>query len=264
MGHNGESLVQINNVERLDVHIKNMTSEDSSFLFHDTYIEPNCIGQSSSILWAILFSTWYGLLEGVLRRLRFLPKGIYLKIWLPARLNVDLHMKIVPWHLQENDSDTNNLHFDSLDKESVNEFLDGGLREVLIKASQYYYIVMNDEFINVGPIDNNMSEISTIIDDIVRGLPVPSEDSTEILDYHQCVENDDGAMIISSTLSSITADLIKLKLLEQGVPCLLIGRGQHNIWGGTTGAFPIKISVPNSFSEKAIEIIELLSANEAI
>ena len=114
---------------------------------------------------------------------------------------------------------------------------------------------MDDECLRLGPLSGSPSSSAAAVNELIAVLPRGGDDISSPPDFFSVAERDEEVTCVAWPANTLEADLVQSTLRSAGIPCSVLGYEQSRVWGNTYG-FDIKVLVPTSFEEPALEILE--------
>ncbi len=244
--------------------IKGLPRTTSLFSYKNLRIESRSFGSPNAF--TSLASGWfYGIVDRVFKKRR----GRSFRVHLPQTLAFDLWMESRWQRLDDGDALDRLFHWTAINRTAVKEALSDEILDAIMELDTGHRLVLTDEWIRVGPISHQDSaaDIAGIVDRVATlalrlAEKAASDDTENEIEQNEPVPEPEGPYrVVHRCTDSMQAEFVQGVLLKHGIPSQVIGTRVPALIGAAPHIFRLKVRVPESQTEKAVQILESLKSN---
>jgi len=251
--------------EELRAFMADLTSQPSVGIYRGLRFETYHFG-SPNLLSALALGWFYGIVD------RFFETrmGLYIRVFLPQRLDFDLWMES-RWQRQEQgDFPDRSFSWSAIDRDRVREVLSGPVQECLREVDQIYRLLVTDEFVRIGPLPPRepIDQMARALDQAVRLAQriselAPDDESPQEAEPEPLPPAAGPPYKVLVRLTdSMEAEFVQGLLRRHGIPSQVIGTRRSALLGAAPHIFGLKILVAESQHAAANRLLQSISAEE--
>lgn len=251
--------------EELRAFMADLTSQTSLGIYRGLGFETYHFG-SPNLLSALAFGWFYGIVDRFFKA----RMGLYIRVFLPQRLDFDLWLES-RWQRQERGDDLDrSFSWSAIDRDRVRAALSGPVQECMREVEQIYPLLLTDEFVRIGPLPPRepIDRMARAVDQAVHLAQkiselAPDDESPQEADPEPPLPAAGPPYKVLVRLTdSMEAEFVQGMLRKHGIPSQVIGTRRAALLGAAPHIFGLKILVAESQHAAANRLLQSMTGEQ--